>query len=172
MNIQVVKVESSWAGTVRVILYTALWFIIQAVWVSRLPYPALRVDLLLPFMFGVAMEWSLAPALLWALAWGFVSDALSGKFWGFHVVSYIVAVCLVHVSIERFEFENPFYQMVVVGSCALAQSVVLWLYLLVEPQAASLDASVLQNMLFRCLVMAAASPLILYPMSRWGRTSV
>jgi rod shape-determining protein MreD len=172
MNIPIARAESSWAATARIVLYTLFLFLAQAAWVSRLPFQALRVDLMLPLMFGVAMEWALGPGLLWALAWGFVSDTLSGKFWGFHVVSYIVAVCLVHLSVEKFEFENPFYQIVVVGCCALGQSVVLWLYLMVEPQAASLEAGVWQSLLFRCLVMAVVSPLVLYPVCRWGRSSV
>ncbi|MCU0574877.1 MAG: rod shape-determining protein MreD [Syntrophobacteraceae bacterium] len=152
-------------------VYTILVFLAQAVWISRLPYQAIRVDLMLPLMLGVAMEWSLAAGLLWALAWGFVFDALSGKFWGFHVVSYITAVCLVHISIEKFEFQNPLYQMVVVGACAMGQGVVLWLYLLVEPQAPTLDAAVWQSLLARSFLMAVVSPLLIYPIGRWGSGS-
>ncbi len=168
MNVYVGNSDPGWGASARVVLYTLFVFLAQAVWISQLPYPAIRIDLMLPLMFGVAMAWSLAAGLVWALVWGYVFDVLSGKFWGFHVVSYVVAVCLVHISLEKFEFRNPLYQMVVVGSCALGQAVVLWLYLLVEPQSVSLDAGVWQSLLFRCLVMAVASPLIIYPITRWG----
>jgi rod shape-determining protein MreD len=168
VNVHVGKTEPGWAASARVVLYALFVFLAQAVWVSRLPHPAIRIDLMLPLMFGVAMERSLTAGLAWALVWGYVFDAVSGKFWGFHVVSYVVAVCLVHISIEKFEFRNPLYQMVVVGGCALGQSVVLWLYLLVEPQAGSLDAGVWQNLLIRCLVMGLVSPVIIYPVTRWG----
>ena len=104
---------------------------VQSYWVSRLPYPELRIDLLLPLMFGIAVEWSPVLSIVWASAWGFVADALSGKFWGFHVGSYVVAICLVNITAERFEFHNPLYQMLFVGACALGQSIALCLFLLV-----------------------------------------
>lgn len=171
MSIRAVRTDPGWGISLRVVLYTISVFLVQAVWISRLPYPAIRVDLMLALMLGVATEWSLAAGLVWALLWGYVFDALSGKFWGFHVVSYVIAVCLVHISIEKFEFQNPLYQMVVVGCCALGQAVVLWLYLLVEPQTSALDAQVWQSLVIRSLVMAAVAPLVIHPIARWGKTS-
>ena len=171
MSTPVVRTDPGWGISLRIVLYSLLIFIVQAVWVSRLPYPAIRVDLMLPLMLGIAAEWSLAAGLIWALLWGYVFDALSGKFWGFHVVSYIIAVCLVHISAEKFEFQNPLYQMVVVGSCALGQAVVLWLYLLVEPQTPALDVGTWHSLMARSLVMAAVAPLVILPVTRWGRGS-
>lgn len=172
MILRAVRTDSGWGFSLRIVAYTLCVFLVQAVWISRLPYPSVRVDLLLPVMLGVAMEWSLAAGLVWALLWGYVLDILSGKFWGFHVLSYVVAVCLVHISIERFEFRNPLYQMVMVGGCAVGQAVVLWLYLLVEPQTSALDPRVWQSLTVRSVVMAVVAPLFIYPVNRWGRNSV
>jgi len=172
MVLRVVRTDSGWGVTLRVVLYTLSIFLVQAVWVPRLPYPAVRVDLLLPVMLGVAMEWSLVGGLVWAVLWGYVLDMLSGKFWGFHVLSYVVAVCVVHISLEKFEFRNPLYQMVVVGGCALGQGVVLWLYLLVEPQTPPLDPRVWQSLVIRSVFMGIMAPLLIHPVSWWGKSSV
>lgn len=149
---------------VRIAGYTFLAFLAQIYWVSRLPYPALRVDLLLPLMFGVAVEWPPILSLLWACAWGYVADVLSGKFWGLHVGSYVVAICLVNITIEKFEFHNPVYQMCFVGLCALGQSLTLGLYLLFDPAVTMDAASTWTGLLMRSLLTMAASPLLIYPM--------
>ena len=123
----------------------------------------MRADLLLPLMFGIATVWSPLPSLSWALLWGFVLDALSGKFWGFHVGSYVVAVCLVYAASEKFELQNPLYQMLLVGLCALGQSVVLGLFLMLEPDSLVGISSILQDLLIRSLFIMLLSPFIIYP---------
>ncbi len=90
-------------------------------------------------MFGVAVEWSPFLSIIWASAWGFIADTLSGKFWGFHVGAYVVAICLVNITAERFELHNPLYQMLFVGACAFGQSVALGLFLIVRSAGADGD---------------------------------
>ena len=126
-------------------------------------YPAMRADLLLPLMFGVATVWPPLLSLSWALLWGFVLDTLSGKFWGFHVGSYVVAVCLVYAASEKFELQNPLYQMLFVGLCALGQSVVLGLFLVLEPESLIGISSICQDLLIRSLFIMLLSPFIIYP---------
>lgn len=148
----------------RVTAYTFFLFLLQAQWVSRLPYPALRVDLFLALMFGIAVEWPPLMSLLYGCAWGFTLDVFSGKFWGFHLGSYIVAICLVNVAMEKLEFQNPLYQMSFVGLCALGQSVALGLYLMFEPAGALSVVSLWMNLAVRALIMMLCSPLVLYPL--------
>jgi len=114
-------------------------------------------------MFGVAVEWSPVLSIVWALVWGFVGDTLSGKFWGFHVGSYVVAICLVNITAERFEFHNPLYQMLFVGACALGQSVALGLFLLVEAPEQLTMPSIYVGLLLRSVVTMLLAPIITYP---------
>ena len=51
---------------IKITLYTLFVLALQAHLIPRLPYPALRVDLLIPLMFAVAVEWSPLAGLLWA----------------------------------------------------------------------------------------------------------
>ncbi len=80
---------------------------LQAHLIPRLPYPALRVDLLLPLMFAIAVEWSPLAGVLWAGFLGFVVDNFSGEFWGLHVGSYTVTVCLVNMASEEVRLAQP-----------------------------------------------------------------
>ena len=144
-------------------LYTFSLLLLQSCWVSRLSYSELRIDLLLPLMFGVAVEWSPVLSIVWALVWGFVGDTLSGKFWGFHVGSYVVVICLVNITADRFEFHNPVYQMLFVGACALGQSVALGLFLLVEAPEQLTMTSIYVGLLLRSVVTMLLAPIITYP---------
>lgn len=152
-----------WRYLARVTLYTLFLLLIQSYWVSRFSFTELRIDLLLPLMFGIAVEWSPVLSIVWALVWGFVVDTLSGKFWGFHVGSYVVAICLVNITAERFEFHNPIYQMLFVGACALGQSVVLALFLFVGAPEQITTPSVYGILLLRSLVTMLLAPLLTYP---------
>lgn len=148
---------------VKVALYTLFLLFLQSTWISRFPHPALRIDLFLPLMFGTAIEWPPVLTLAWASGWGFVLDTLSGKFWGFHVGSYVVAVCLVNIAIERFELYNPLYQMLFVGACAVGQSLALGLFLLIEaPSQIEISSSYL-SLLIRSFLMMLLTPIITYP---------
>lgn len=124
----------------------------------------MRVDLLLPLMFGTAVEWSPVLSIAWASVWGFILDTLSGKFWGFHVGSYVVAVCLVNITAERFELYNPLYQMLFVGACALGQSFALGLFLLFEAPAQIEVSSTYMSLLLRSIFMMLLTPLVTYPL--------
>jgi rod shape-determining protein MreD len=152
-----------WPRLLRVVAYTFVLLLLQVLWIARMPFPALRGDLLLPAMFGVAVEWSTPFSLLWALAWGYVADVLSGEFWGFHVGSYLVAVCLVNLTAERFEFDNPLYQMAFTGVCAVGQSIALGFYFLLTPSESGSVSSMWMHLAVRSLLMSVFAPLILAP---------
>jgi rod shape-determining protein MreD len=154
------------------ILYTLIAFLIQAQWIARLPFPGMRVDLLLPVTFGVALEWPLLPGLLWACVWGYVADTLSGKLLGFHVLSYVVAVCLVNVSAERFELENPLYQMGLVGGCAVGQALVLGLFLFLDPAGSALTLASWQNLIVRSIFTTLVTPFVIFPIVGFRRSNV
>lgn len=98
-------------------------------------------------------------------------DTLSGKFWGFHVGSYVVAVCLVYAASEKFELQNPLYQMLFVGLCALGQSVVLGLFLMLEPYSLVGISPICQDLLIRSLFIMLLSPFIIYPIGN-GKKAV
>jgi cell shape-determining protein MreD len=118
-------------------------------------------------MFGVAMEWSPLMGLLWALIWGYVMDTLAGEFWGFHVGSYVVAICLVNIAAERFEFYNVLYQLAFVGVCALGQSVALGLFLsLASSGGEGMVWSMWASLLMRALLITALAPMILHPFGK------
>ena len=158
-----IRPTGAWQYFIRVAVYTFLLLLVQAMWISRMPLPALRGDLLLPVMFGVAVEWSTPLGLLWALIWGYVVDVLSGEFWGFHVGSYLVAICLVNMTSERFELSNPLYQMALIGVCALGQSLALGFFFLLTPSETMSGPSVWMHLGVRAVLMAFFAPLIIYP---------
>jgi rod shape-determining protein MreD len=160
-----------WQSFVKIFLYTFLLVVVQAHWVARMPHPALRIDLLLPLMFGIAAEWSPASSLLWALVWGYALDALSGKFWGFHIGSYVLAICLVNVASEKLEFQNPLYQMTFVGTCALAQSLALGIFLFFESAESYGGVANWVNLLFRSMITTVLAPLIIYPVFKGDKVS-
>ncbi|MFZ2445962.1 MAG: rod shape-determining protein MreD [Syntrophobacteraceae bacterium] len=147
----------------RIVLYTFFVLLLQVHLVSRLPYPALRTDLLLPLMFVVAVEWPPVAGLIWASFWGFLADNFSGQFWGLHVGSYTVAVCLVHMASEKFDCHNPVYQMCLVGLCALGQSIALGLFLSFVPMDSSSLTSVWIGLGIRTLLSMTLAPFLIYP---------
>ena len=152
-----------WQYLLKITLYTISLLLLQSSWVSLGLRPELRVDLLLPLMFGAAVEWSPVLSILWASLWGFVLDTLSGKFWGFHVGSYVVVICLVNITTERFEYRNPIYQILFVGVCALGQSIALGLFLFFQvPQQFNI-ASTGMSLVMRSVFMMILAPLITYP---------
>jgi len=99
----------------------------------------------------------------WAIVWGFVADTLSGKLWGFHVGSYVLSICLVHIAAEKFEFQNPLYQMFLVGVCSMIQSVVLGMFLLLEPSGSMLDMAAGRALVGRFIFTVVLSPMIIAP---------
>jgi rod shape-determining protein MreD len=154
-----------------VALYTLVLLLVQALWIARAGYPALRADLLLPLMCGVAVAWSALRSLAWAALWGFVGDTLSGKFWGFHVGSYVAMVCLVKLASDRIELRNPIYQMIVVGVCAVAQSMALYLFLVSQYPAVPEIVWSWHGFLIRSFIIMLIAPLINYPIGRIGPSS-
>jgi rod shape-determining protein MreD len=142
----------------------SLLLALQAQIIPQLPYAALRVDLLLPLMFAVAVEYSPLTGVLWAGALGFMVDVFSGEFWGLHVGSYVVTVCLVHMASDSFDWHNPAYQMGLVGLCALGQSVALGLFFSYVPMDSATLTSIWISLSIRTLVSATIAPLLIYPL--------
>ncbi len=147
----------------RLVLYTLLVLLVQAHFVSRLPYPALRADLVLPLMFGAGALWSPIAALLWASFWGFVVDNFSGEFWGLHVGSYMMAVCLVYMASDRFDCCSPVYQMCVVGICAAGQSIAIGLFLSFVPMDLVSLSNLWIGLAIRTLLCMTSAPFLIYP---------
>ena len=172
MGFKQARSSSYWTRVGWPVLYTLILFLIQAQWICRLPYLGMRVDLLLPVTFGVALDWPFLPGLLWACVWGYIADTLSGKLLGFHVLSYVVAVCLVNVSADRFELDNPLYQMGLVGGCAVGQALVLGLFLILDPAGSSLTLSAWQNLFLRSIFMTLVTPFVIFPLVGFGRIHV
>ncbi len=148
----------------RIILYTFFVLLLQAHLIPRLPYMALRADLLLPLMFAIAVEWSPVAGVLWACLWGFLADSLSGEFWGLHVGSYMVTVCLVNMASERFDCHNPVYQMGLVGLCALGQSAALGLYLSFVPMDLPSLTIIWISLGIRTLLSVTVAPFLIHPL--------
>ncbi len=155
------------AALKKAIKFSSYGFVLlalQAQVVPQLPYTALRIDLFLPFMFAVAVEYPPLTALLWAGGLGFVADVFSGEFWGLHVGSYIISVCLVQMAAGGFESDNPAYQMFLVGLCALGQSIALGLFLSYVPTDSATLASIWVGLSVRTLLCATIAPLLIYPL--------
>jgi len=158
-----IKSSTPWQFYCKAAVYTLALVLVQALYVSRLPYPALRADLLLPLMVAIALDWSLFPSFLWAFLWGFALDTFSGKFWGLHVGTYIVAVCLVNIASDRLELHTPVYQIAFAGLCAIGQSVVLSMFLLLEPSDFVAPISAWNGIVMRSLFIMILAPLVLLP---------
>lgn len=152
-----------WGNFLRINACTLGLFLAQAQWFSRMSYPCLRIDALLPLMFGVALKQPPLVSVLWAFAWGYVMDLFSGKFWGFHVVSYVATVCMVYLGSHKIEFYNPLYQMVFMGVCSLGQSAVLGLFLWADP-ASNYFVSLAEwwDLIIRSVLMLLICPGIVY----------
>jgi rod shape-determining protein MreD len=148
---------------IKFAIYSIFVLGIQAHLIQRLPSPALRVDLLLPLMFAIAVGWSPLVGVIWAGLWGFVMDNFSGEFWGLHVGSFMITVCLVNMASDRFDWGNPVYQMGLVGLCALIQSVALGLYLSFVPADVPALTSIWVDLGIRTLLSAAVAPFLIYP---------
>lgn len=143
--------------------YTFLVMLLQVHLASRLPYAALRIDMLLPLMLASAVGWSPIGGLLWAAFWGFLADNFSGQFWGLHVGSYAVAVCLVHLASERFDCYNPLYQMGLAGLCALGQAAALGLFLSFVPMDFFSLTEIWISLGIRTVLSMTTAPFLIYP---------
>jgi len=147
----------------KVAAYTFVLFFVQTHWIARLHYRALRVDLLIPAMVGIALLTSPVKGLAAAFLWGYIVDVLSGKFWGLHIGTYMTVVLLVHVMEHQIQFRNPLYQMSLILFCVLAQSFALGLYLWIKAPNPFLMEAFLRNLVVRSLLTTALTPLIVLP---------
>ncbi len=155
---------------VKLIFYSFFVLGLQAYLVERLPYPALRVDLLLPVMFTIGVECSPLAGVLWAALLGFVVDNFSGEFWGMHVGSFTITVCLVNMASEKFDWCNPAYQMGLIGLCAFAQSLAIGLFLCFVPMEVPAQTSIWISLGIRALLSATIAPFIIYPILNSRKT--
>jgi rod shape-determining protein MreD len=149
---------------IKTTLYSLFVLTLQAHLITRLPYPALRVDLFLPLMFAIGVEWPPLAGVLWAGFLGFVVDNFSGEFWGLHVFSYTVTVCMVNMASKRFDWANPAYQMGLVGVCALGQSIALGLFLSFVPMDVPELTSIWIGLGIRTLLTVTIAPFLIYTM--------
>ncbi|MCL5405179.1 MAG: rod shape-determining protein MreD [Deltaproteobacteria bacterium] len=159
--------EATLKKAVKFSLFGLLFLALQAQVIPRLPYAALRIDLFLPFMFALAVECSPLSGVLGAGLLGFTADVFSGEFWGLHVGSYIVTVCLVYMASENFDWRNPAYQMGLVGLCAFGQSVALGLFVSYVPMDSVTLTSIWVSLGIRTLLSAIIAPLLIYPLLNW-----
>ncbi|MEM5788886.1 MAG: hypothetical protein AAGU11_16360 [Syntrophobacteraceae bacterium] len=150
--------------TAWIACYSFFVLLLQAQLVTRMPYPALRTDLLLPLMLPVALEWPPITALLWASFWGFIIDNFSGEFWGLHVGSYAAAICLVNMASDKFDCNSPVYQMGLVGVCALGQSVALGLFQSFQPMDLPSLTALWTSLGIRTLLSMTMAPFLIYPL--------
>ncbi len=151
---------------IRVLAYTFALLMVQVLWIARLPAQALRIDLFIPLMFAVALIWPPMGCLFWAFFWGFVLDLLSGKFWGFHVGSYVVTCCLVMITMDRLELGNPLFHLFFIGFVSLGQSIILGLFLSFEPGDSALSGEVWGSLLGRSVFMTLSALFIVYPLRK------
>jgi len=149
---------------IKTTLYSLFVLTLQAHLIPRLPYPALRVDLFIPLMFVIAVEYPPLAGVLWAGFLGFVVDNFSGEFWGLHVGSYTVTVCLVNMASKRFDWANPAYQMGLVGLCALGRSIALGSFLSFFPMDIDALTSIWIGLGIRTLLSVTIAPFLIYAM--------
>ncbi len=163
------KNNFQWVYLLEMFAYTFLIVLLQADFFVRLPYPGLRLDMLLPLMVGIASQWSPVPSLLWASVWGYALDTLSGEFWGLHVGSYVVAISMVNIASEKFDFHNPVYQMSLVGLCAFGQSLALGLFVSFEPAGFASSAAIWTSLLIRSVLTMFLAPFAIMPITWLAR---
>lgn len=156
-------IRKEYKDLLKITGYAFILFLIQVNLIACLPYRALRVDLMLPAMVGVALSSSSAIAIVWAFVWGYMVDILTGKFWGLHVGTYVITVRLVQVMAQKVESRNPFYQMFLVLLCVLGQSVILGVFLWIKSPTPLLLDSFLKNLEIRSLLITFLTPLIIFP---------
>lgn len=160
------RIQKEYRNLFKIAGYTLLLFLLQTYLVARLPYRALRVDLLLPVMVGVALKLSPVMSLVWAFICGYMVDVLTGKFWGLHIGTYVITVRLVQLTTQKVEFYNPFYQMLFVLVCILGQSALLGLILWIKSPALFMMDSFFEHLEIRSLLTMLLTPLIVSPLLR------
>lgn len=147
--------------------YALALFLIQAHWLAPLGYFGFRLDLLLPLSLHVALELPLSFALAWVFMWGFIQDTFTGRLWGLHLCSYLLAFVLVHLASERIELQNIGYRLVCVAVCAALQSLVLGIYLVIHLAAPLYDVTVWFPLLLRIVLITVVTPLVGFPFTRY-----
>jgi len=152
----------------KLLTYSLGLFLVQENFVSHLPHQALRVDILLLFIMGLALQLPLLLSIAWAMLVGYAADVFSGQFWGFHVCSYIFAVLLVTKILQKLKLDHFFYQMLLGGCCALFQSFLLAGFLWFTGQVSFLSWSLWATLVVRLLLMMLLAPVVVYLTSGIG----
>lgn len=153
------------AGSFKLILCSLGLLLIQMHFVARLPYQALRIDLLLLLILGCALQVPFIFGIHYALLMGFIMDVFSGKFWGFHVGSYVITVILVNKVLAKFEVTSSVYQMLLAGLSAAGQSAALAMVLMWTQDSLMLSWADWANLVVRSLLMMFLAPLVIHTLS-------
>jgi rod shape-determining protein MreD len=153
----------------KVVMYGFGLLLLQIHFISRLPHESLRVDLLLLFMMALALELPITASVGSAMGLGYIVDVFCGRFWGLHVVSYVITVLVVSKVLLRFEMQNPLYQMSVAGICGLIQGGLLMAFLWMDRQGEVLTNALIASLVARSLVMMVLAPALVHSLSGfWG----
>lgn len=155
----------------KVTMYAIGLLLLQIHLVSRLPYQSLRIDLLLLLVVALTMEFPFVVSITAAICLGFVVDVCSGRFYGLHVLSYVIAVVMVSKVLLRFEMQNPLYQMVVAGCCGLIQGSLLVAFFWLDQQTPPLQYTMVACLVARSLVMMLVAPMVIHVLAGvWSET--
>jgi rod shape-determining protein MreD len=149
----------------KVVMYAFGLFLLQIHFVSRLPYESLRIDVLLLLMVALALELPFAGSITSALCLGYMVDVFCGRFWGLHVITYVITVLVVSKVLLRFEMQSPLYQMAVTAVCGLLQGCVLMLFLWMNRQGELLTGTLMASLVARSLVMMVLAPVLLHSLA-------
>jgi rod shape-determining protein MreD len=156
-------------GLCKVMMYAMGLLLVQIHFVSRLPYESLRIDLLLLLTVALAVEIPFVVGVTLAILLGFVVDVCSGRFWGLHVVSYVIAVVVVSKMLLRFEMQNPLYQMAVTACCGLIQGALLLVFFWLDQQSDVLTYTMVASLVVRSVVMMVVAPIVIHSLvGVWG----
>ena len=158
-------------GLCKVTMYAIGLLLLQIHLVSRLPYQSLRIDLLLLLVVALTVELPFVVSITSAICLGFVVEVCSGRFYGLHVTSYVIAVLVVSKVLLRFEMHNPLYQMAVAGCCGLIQGGLILTFFWLDQQIPALSYTMVASLVARSLVMMVVAPMVILVLAGvWGDT--
>lgn len=127
-----------------------------------------RVDLFLYLIVGVAPIFKPIHHMFFAVAIGYLLDALSGRLWGFHIATYVCAVALVHLTADEMEMKSLPYQIVLTALCAALQELFIIVYVVNSYEYFyNLAEFTLSVLIPRFGLTVAVAILLLIPISSW-----
>jgi rod shape-determining protein MreD len=165
-SLEFFRIRKEHKDSLKIAGYALLLLIVQTHFVANLSQRAFRLDLLLPTVVGIAIKLPYSTSILLAFVLGYVVDVLSGKFWGLHVGAYVLVVLLVHMTAQKIEFRNLFYQISFIGVCMLGQSFVLGLLLWIKASTPLMLDPLLKSFGIRSVLNTLIAPIIIAPILR------